>query len=95
MAKAESIIAFGELDCPGAVMTLARYYAKNAVKAELAARGVKVQSVEFSELQQLTRRYVEEHWTELAERAMNAVRNNPQIRTLAEREARRRRRNRR
>ena len=45
----------------GAVMTLARWHARQAVKKELYAQGIKVAHVEASEITLAANRYVEEH----------------------------------
>lgn len=45
----------------GAVMTLARYYARQAVKRELYAQGVKLAHVEACEITIAANRYVDEH----------------------------------
>ena len=45
----------------GAVMTLARYYARQAVKRELYAQGIKLASVECCEITRTANRYVDDH----------------------------------
>jgi hypothetical protein len=45
----------------GAVMTLARYYARQAVKRELYAQGIKLAHVEASEITKAANRYVDDH----------------------------------
>ena len=45
----------------GSVMTLARYYAKQAVKRELQAQGVKLVHVEASELSRAANDYLDNH----------------------------------
>ena len=45
----------------GAVMTLARWYARQAVKRELYAQGIKLACVEASEITRAANRYVEDH----------------------------------
>ena len=45
----------------GAVMTLARWHARQAVKRQLYAQGIKLQSVESREITLAANRYVEEH----------------------------------
>jgi hypothetical protein len=45
----------------GAIMTLARYSARQAVKRELYAQGIKLAHVEASEITRAANRYVDEH----------------------------------
>ena len=45
----------------GAVMTLARWHARQAIKKELYAQGIKVAHVEASEITLAANRYVEDH----------------------------------
>jgi hypothetical protein len=45
----------------GAVMTLARWHARKAVKRQLYDQGVKLQSVESREITLAANRYVDEH----------------------------------
>jgi hypothetical protein len=45
----------------GAVMTLARWYARQAVKRELYAQGIKLASVEASEITRAANRYIDNH----------------------------------
>jgi hypothetical protein len=45
----------------GAVMTLARYFARQAVKRELYAQGIKLASVESCEITCAANRYIEDH----------------------------------
>ena len=45
----------------GAVMTLARWHAREAVKKELYAQGIKLAHVEASEISRAANRYVEDH----------------------------------
>jgi hypothetical protein len=45
----------------GAIMTLARWQARQAVKRELYAQGIKLQSVESCEITRAANRYVDEH----------------------------------
>jgi hypothetical protein len=45
----------------GAVMTLARWYARQAVKRELYAQGIKLASVEASDITRSANQYVEDH----------------------------------
>jgi hypothetical protein len=43
------------------IITLARYYAKREVKAQLQAQGLKLQAIEASELAKAARAYLGEH----------------------------------
>ena len=45
----------------GAVMTLARYYARQAVKREQYAQGIKLVHVEASEITIAANKYVDDH----------------------------------
>jgi hypothetical protein len=45
----------------GAVMTLARWQARQAVKRELYAQGIKLQSVESREITIAANKYIDEH----------------------------------
>jgi hypothetical protein len=45
----------------GAVMTLARWHARQAVKQELYAKGIKVAHVESAEITRAANQYVEDH----------------------------------
>lgn len=49
----------------GAVMTLARWHAKQAVKKELYAKGVKLAHVEACEINRAANQYVEDHFPEI------------------------------
>src|SRR5215831_18440169 len=50
-----------ELPMNGAVMTLARWHARQAVKRELYAQGIKVAHVEASEITRAANQYVDDH----------------------------------
>jgi hypothetical protein len=45
----------------GAVMTLARYYARAAIKRELYDKGIKLQRVEAREITVAANQYVDDH----------------------------------
>jgi hypothetical protein len=45
----------------GAVMTLARYYARETIKRELYAQGIKLHHVEASEITRSANQYIEDH----------------------------------
>ena len=53
----------------GAEMTLARYYAKQAVKREWLRHGIMLSHVEPNELYQAANVYLSQHREELIERA--------------------------
>jgi Copper resistance protein ScsC N-terminal domain len=73
-------------------MTLAKFAAIKAVKREIQARGLRVSSVAQRVIVAAARDYLRDH-PELIEEAAETVRKVPQLRTLAEREERQRRRN--
>jgi len=45
----------------GAVMTLARYYARAAINRELYEQGIKLQHVESCEITKAANQYIEDH----------------------------------
>jgi len=45
----------------GAEMTIARYYARGAVKRELRSRGIKLVHVEAGEITRAANQYIEDH----------------------------------
>ena len=45
----------------GAIMTLARYQARETIKRDLKAQGIKLQSVESCEITVAANRYIEDH----------------------------------
>jgi hypothetical protein len=45
----------------GAVMTLARWHARQVIKRELYAQGIKLASVEACEITRAANRYIESH----------------------------------
>jgi hypothetical protein len=55
-------------------MTLARYYAKQAVKAQWRDRGLKLQDLKSSELNQATEAYLSQHREELITKACASLR---------------------
>jgi hypothetical protein len=76
------------------IMTLARLAATKAVKRELQAQGLKPVHIPRSIITTAASDYLRAH-PELIEQAAETVRNVPQLRTLAEREERNRKGNRR
>jgi len=82
------------MDCPLAIITVARLKAIKTVKQGILARGQKLSSIPNREIVSQAQTYLEEH-PELIDQAAEAVRSYPGLRTLAEREVRARRRNRR
>jgi hypothetical protein len=42
-------------------MTIARYYAREAIKRELRSRGIKLQQVESCEITRAANRYIDDH----------------------------------
>ena len=75
----------------GVIITLARYRARQAVKQQLWDRGIKLSSVTARDVVEAAEVYIEQH-PELLADAAETVRNNPQLRTLVERQARQARR---
>ena len=69
------------------VMILARLNARNIIKQDLHDRGIKLSTVYLRELTEAASRYLAAHPELLAE-ASEAVRNDPRLRTLAERQER-------
>ena len=51
----------GELQTGGAVTALARWHARQAVKKELYAQGIKLAHVEASEISRAANRYIDNH----------------------------------
>jgi hypothetical protein len=45
----------------GAVMPLARYYARQAIKRQLYGQGIKLQRVESCEITRAANQYIEDH----------------------------------
>jgi hypothetical protein len=56
----------------GAVMTLARYHARQVIKRELYAQGIKLAHIEASEITRKANQYVEDH-PEIVAFAMNST----------------------
>ncbi len=75
-----------------AIMTIARQLAIKAVKRRMQAQGLKLPHIEHSIIVSAAHDYLRDH-PDLLEQAAETVRTVPQLRTLAEREERRRRRN--
>ena len=60
----------------GAVMTLARYHAKETIKRELKAQGIKLASVESCEITRSANRYIDDHdvrYTRTSQRRFNGL----------------------
>jgi len=75
-------------------IVLARSFAKREVKRHWHKQGIRWRDFEASDLAKAAKSYLSEH-PELIEQAAETVRNDPQLRTLAERQERQRRGNRR
>ena len=69
------------------VIILARLNARNVVKEDLRAQGIKLSHVDAREVTELAHRYLAAH-PELIDEAIEAVRNSPRLRTLYERQER-------
>lgn len=78
------------IDAPASTMTCVRFLARKAVRRQFQAAGLKLSAVD---LVNAAHDYVRDHRAELIAEAIETVRNVPGFRTLAEREARERRRN--
>ena len=76
------------------IMTMAKLLAIKAVKRDVQARGLKLAHIERKIIVSAADAYLRDH-PELIEEATETVRKVPQLRTLAEREERRRKENRR
>jgi Copper resistance protein ScsC N-terminal domain len=74
------------------IITLAHRAAINAVKRDILSRRGKLSLVRRADVVAAARDYLRDH-PELLDEAAETVRKVPQLRTLAEREVRRRRRN--
>ena len=61
MAKAEQAYHKRDLYSDGAVMTLARYQARQVIKRQLYAKGIKLAHVEACEITIAANRYIEDH----------------------------------
>jgi hypothetical protein len=61
MTKANPAYHKRDLYSDGAVMTLARYHARETIKRELKAQGVKLVHVESCEITRAANQYIEEH----------------------------------
>jgi hypothetical protein len=73
-------------------MCHARYLARKAVKAQLQAAGHKVSHVEARVIAMKANAYLDQHRDELIAEATMTIDSVPELRKLAEQEARRRRR---
>ena len=61
MTKANPAYHKRDLYSDGAVMTLARYHARETIKRELKAKGIKLAHVESREITIAANRYVDDH----------------------------------
>ena len=82
-----------ELTAPATTMAHVRYLARKAIRRQFQAAGLKLTYVKYSDIVAAANEYAREH-PELIAEAIEAVRNVPQLRTLAEREQRKRKGNR-
>ena len=69
------------------ITNFARLNARNIIKEDLRAQGIKLSHVDAREITELAHRYLAAH-PELMAEASEAVRNDPRLRTLAERQER-------
>ena len=72
---------------PGVARALAHLAARRAIQEQLRAKGVRVSHVRYADINAQTRDYLTAH-PELLDRAAETVRNDPELRTLAERQER-------
>ena len=72
------------------ILAMAHCLAKRAIKKERQRQRIKWVHIEPAELRQAAEAYLAVHRAELIERATETVRNDPQLRTLAERHERKR-----
>jgi hypothetical protein len=79
--------------CPATLMGVARRAAIKAVKRQMVAQGLKPTHIEMRIIAQAANDYLAQHREQLILDAADTVRNVAGFRTLAEREARERRRN--
>ena len=61
MTKANAVYDKRDLYSDGAVMTLARNHARETIKRELKAQGIKLASVESCEITRAANRYIDDH----------------------------------
>ena len=61
MTKANPAYHKRDLYSDGAVMTLARYHARETIKRELKAKGIKLTNVESREITIAANRYIDDH----------------------------------
>jgi hypothetical protein len=85
--------ATAQLDCPRTLLVLSTLSATNAVKEQIRAKGLRLSQFTCADIRSAADDYLNEH-VDLIEQAAQTVRSHPKLRTLAEREARDRRRNR-
>ena len=67
---------------PSTLLVLSRLSARNAVKEQIRARGIRLSQFALSDITSTADDYPKEH-PELIERAPESVRNDPKLRTLA------------
>jgi hypothetical protein len=79
------------LTAPMATMCFARHLARKAVKAQLQAQGHKVSHVDARVIAMKANAYLDQHRDELIAEATMTIDSVPELRKLAEAEARRRR----
>jgi hypothetical protein len=77
------------------ILTMANHLARRAIKEEWKRQRIKLSHFDAWVLTQAADAYLADHRIELIEEAAETVRNDPKLRTLAERHERRRKGNRR
>src|SRR5215510_12731615 len=78
-------------EAPSTIMALAMFAAKKAVKQAIRDRGVRLANVELRAIVIAAEQFLNDH-PELVDQAAETIRLSTELRTLAEREARERRR---
>jgi hypothetical protein len=74
--------------CPATLNCMARYLARNAVKRQMQAAGLKIHCVEMRKITAAANAYVQEHREELIEEAAAKIATWPGLRKLADRKPR-------
>jgi hypothetical protein len=74
-------------DCPATTMAAVRYLARKAVKQELQAQGLKLSHIELRVIVAQAHDYVEQHRETLVVEAKRMIARSPELRKLAEQEA--------
>jgi hypothetical protein len=76
--------------CPATTMAAVRYLARKAIKQQMQAQGLKLSHVEVKLIVAQAHDYAELHRETLVVEAMRMIARSPELRKLAEQEAKRR-----